>query len=251
MREASRVLRDHRWRVVVLSVVLLVPCFWQRRIQAGDLPSHVYNAWLAQLIERGQAPGLYLAHQWNNILVDVALLRLGSAFGFVAAERIVAGISVLIFFWGAFALIASLTGRLPWVLAPALAMIAYAWTFSMGFLNFYLSIGLGFAATAFVLSSRRVDWIAAAAVGVLVLLAHPMGFLCVVGLAAYLRLDRNVHGRLRWLLPVAGLLAVFLARQYALRHDPDFWDTKIFYQMNGADQLVLYGDRYIWLAYAV
>jgi hypothetical protein len=88
-------------------------------------------------------------------------------------------------------------------------------------------------------------------VGVLVLLAHPMGFLCVVGLAAYLRLDKNVHGRLRWLLPIAGLLAVFLARQYALRHDPDFWDTKIFYQMNGADQLVLYGDRYIWLAYAV
>jgi len=251
MREAIWVLRAHRWRVMVLSAVLLVPCFWQRRIQAGDLASHVYNAWLAQLIERGQAPGLYLAHQWNNILVDVGLLRLGSAFGFVAAERIVASACVLMFFWGAFALIASLTGRLPWVLAPGLAMIAYGWTFSMGFLNFYLSLGLGLAATALVLSSRRADWVAAAALGALALLAHPMGFLCVVGLAVYLRFAGLLRGWLRWLLPVAGLGAVFLARQYALRHEPDFWGTSFFYRMNGADQLVLYGDRYIWLAYGV
>ena len=51
-----------RWLLfLAVSGFLLVPCFWQRRIQAGDLASHVYNAWLAQLIERGQAPGLWIA----------------------------------------------------------------------------------------------------------------------------------------------------------------------------------------------
>jgi hypothetical protein len=55
------------------SLLLLVPCFWQPRIQAGDLSSHLYNAWLAQLIERGQAPGLTLARQSNNVLFDLML----------------------------------------------------------------------------------------------------------------------------------------------------------------------------------
>src|SRR5262249_52154204 len=44
--------------ILAVSVLLLIPCFWHRRIEAGDLPSHVYNAWLAQLIGQGQAPGL-------------------------------------------------------------------------------------------------------------------------------------------------------------------------------------------------
>jgi len=49
-----------------------------------------------------------LACTWNlvgNVLVDVSLQKLGEITGFVAAERIVIVISVLIFFWGAFALI--------------------------------------------------------------------------------------------------------------------------------------------------
>ena len=35
-----------------ISALLVVPCWWHRRIEAGDLASHVYNAWLAQLIEK-------------------------------------------------------------------------------------------------------------------------------------------------------------------------------------------------------
>src|SRR4051812_36876130 len=31
---------------VVLSLCVLIPCFWQPHIQATDLPSHLYNAWL-------------------------------------------------------------------------------------------------------------------------------------------------------------------------------------------------------------
>jgi len=28
--------------ILLLSTILLIPCFWQRRIQAGDLASHIF-----------------------------------------------------------------------------------------------------------------------------------------------------------------------------------------------------------------
>ena len=84
-------------RVIVFSSLLLTPCFWQPRIQAGDLSSHVYNAWLAQLIERGQAPGLTLARQSNNVLFDLMLSGLMRAFGAAAAQRVAVSVAVLVF----------------------------------------------------------------------------------------------------------------------------------------------------------
>ena len=80
---------------MLASALLLVPCFWQARIQAGDLSSHVYNAWLAQLIVRGQAPGLTLAKQSNNVLFDLMLSGLLRAFGAAAAQRIAVSAAVL------------------------------------------------------------------------------------------------------------------------------------------------------------
>ena len=81
-----------------MSALVMVPCVWHRHIEAGDLGSHVYNAWLAQLIGKGQAPGLYLARQSHNIFFDVALLQVGNWVGFAAAEKIVVSAGVLVFF---------------------------------------------------------------------------------------------------------------------------------------------------------
>src|SRR5258707_2736966 len=67
---------------LLVSVVILIPCFWQRHIQAGDLASHVYNAWLAQLVETGKAPGVYTVWQGKNVLFGLMLLKLGQTFGF-------------------------------------------------------------------------------------------------------------------------------------------------------------------------
>src|SRR2546423_14636957 len=78
---SSNFLRRFWIQIVLISLALLIPCFWHKRIEAGDLASHVYNVWLAQLIQRGQAPGLYLANQWNNVLFDFLLLKLGNIFG--------------------------------------------------------------------------------------------------------------------------------------------------------------------------
>jgi hypothetical protein len=118
-------------RVSFLSAVVLIPCFWHRRIEACDLASHTYNAWLSQLIERGQAPGLWLARQGNNILFDMLLVRLGNLVGLAIGEKIAVSLAVLIFFWGAFALIAAMTRRIPWFLVPCLMIFAYGWTFEM------------------------------------------------------------------------------------------------------------------------
>jgi MFS family permease len=242
-----------RWvPIVAISVMLLVPCFWHRHIEAGDLASHTYNAWLAQLIAHGDAPGLYLVRQWNNVLVDVALAKLGAALGFAVAEKIVVSACVLIFFWGAFAFIAAATRRPPWVLVPAIAMIAYGWTFEMGFMNYYLSLGFSFFAAALFWRGQAVDWIAAFFLSGLTLMAHPMGFVSLVGMVVYIRIAENNSGWYRWVVFASAFLAVLALHWYIVRHfRVAYWDTPFFYLLNGADQLVLYGSRYLipaWIA---
>src|SRR5512142_1088674 len=101
--------------VVAISVALLIPCVWQKRIQAGDLSSHLYNAWLAGQIQRGAVKGLTVIPLWTNVLSDWVLERLVYSAGPVAAERIVAGSAVLIFFWGAFLAVGAAAGRKPWL----------------------------------------------------------------------------------------------------------------------------------------
>jgi hypothetical protein len=42
VRDTSKFLRLHAVRVTVTSLLLLAPCFWHRRIERGDMPSHTY-----------------------------------------------------------------------------------------------------------------------------------------------------------------------------------------------------------------
>jgi hypothetical protein len=46
LRQGLQFLRAYVWRVLLISVFVLLPCFWHKSIEAGDLPSHTYNAWL-------------------------------------------------------------------------------------------------------------------------------------------------------------------------------------------------------------
>ena len=250
LKAATDFLRRFWLRALAISTSLLIPCFWHRRIEAGDLASHVYNAWLAQLIERGQAPGLYLARQWNNVLVDLLLLKFGNLFGLSVAQKIVVPLCVLIFFWGAFAVLAAVSRRPPWFLLPCLMMLAYGWTFNVGFFNYYLSLGLGFFATALVWSGRGRELILAVVLAGLVLIAHPQGFAWLVGCAGYVVLWRSLPGRWKPAVSGAALLAVGVVRLYLMRHYESFgvWDTFGPGIYNGSDQLALYGMRYYILS---
>jgi len=246
-------LRQSKLRVLFLSAVIVIPCIWHRRIEAGDLASHVYNAWLAQLIEKGQAPGLYLATRWNNILFDVLLLRTANLFGLAVAQKVVVSICVVVFFWGVFAFIRALTNQLPWLLLPCIAMLAYGYSFSMGFMNYYLSLGLACFGLAIGLRARRFEWAAVAAVALIALLAHPIGFLWLVGTLAYIKLKERLPAWWKLVLPLAAVSALSAVCWYAAHRPLLFadWDRGPFYLYNGADQLALYGKRYFVLAGAV
>src|SRR5215470_15091005 len=158
-KSAFHFLRNNAPAVLLLSLLLLIPCSWHTEIQAGDLGSHVYNAWLAQQAERHEISGVIVVRQWNNVLFDLILLHAANLFGFLAAERLAVSLAVLVFFWGAFAFLASVSGRAPWLLTPLLITLAYGYTFHMGFMNYYLSIGLAFFGLAAIWKRGIENWV--------------------------------------------------------------------------------------------
>src|ERR1700730_8954727 len=87
----SRGLSFVRTNILVMAAVsaaVITPCFCPPLIEADDLPSHTFNAWLATLIQQGRAPGLYLAPRWHNILFDLLLLYSAKLLGFAAGPKI-------------------------------------------------------------------------------------------------------------------------------------------------------------------
>ena len=244
--------REKKWAIVAVSMLEIVPCFWHRHIEAGDLASHVYNAWLAQLIEKGQAPGLYFVRQWDNVLVDWLLLHAANLLGFVAAERLVVSLCVLIFFWGVFALIAAASGQAPWFFAPCIGMLAYGYSFSMGFLNFYLSLGLAAFSLALLWRGRGWERLLGLLLVPFILLAHPLGLIWIAGTGLYLILWAGLPSWWKLTVTAAAVGAVYGMHLY-LAHQTKFpvdWGHDPFYIMNGTDQLTLYGRRYSELGWA-
>lgn len=245
-----RFLRENLSRVLTISALLLAPCFWHARIQAGDLGSHVYNAWLAQLIARGQAPGLVLVRQWNNVLFDVLLLRAANLVGFAAAEKIVVSLAVLCFFWSCFGFLAEISSRLPWRLTPFLALLSYGYVFHMGFMNYYLSCGLALFAVTLVWRGGLGNLLLAALTAALSLLAHPIGFVLCAGLSVYLLTQRSTKWWLRPALPAALMVSAAVLKHYFLTHDrlQADWRDGSFMRVLGHDQLNLFGDSYAVIA---
>ncbi len=207
--------------------------------------SHLYNVWLAQLIRAGQAPGLWLAtRRWNNVLFDYLLLFFGRFVSLASAEKIVVSISVLVFFWGAFALVAAAAKRAPWFLVPGLAMISYGFTFHMGFSNYYLSLGLSFWGLA--IFWRGVGWerFAPILLAPLIVLANPLGLAWMAGAAAYIFVAEKIPQRFQILLVGLAIGALGAAHWF-------FWHSYVIetqkrpgYFFNGTDQLWLFGPRY-------
>jgi hypothetical protein len=229
----------------LMSVALLIPCFWQRRIQAVDLCSHIYNSWLAQQIESGKAPGLTIVPISTNVLFDILLTSLFKMFGAEPAQRIAVAISVLIFFWGAFVLVSRINGGHRWYLAPCLMMLTYGWVFHMGFSNFYLASGLSLWALVF---AMRPGIVSRAIAGVLLLVAYtayaipPVWAICIL---IYSRVADRLSWRARqalFLISAAGILALkwWITSRYQT--------TSTFHQVLESvaiDQVWVFGYKYI------
>jgi hypothetical protein len=234
-------------RYVLASAALLIPCFWQARLQAGDLGSHIYNAWLAELIRQGRAPGLSIVPQTTNVLFDLLLSGLFRTVGSAAAQRIAVSLAVMVFVWGAFAFVAA-TARREWALLPAIAMLAYGWVFHMGFFNFYLSLGLCFwaLAVAWNFAARRV--LAAAVIFLLAYVAHglPVAWACAV--LGFLWLVRRLPAKRGQLIVTAvlAICALHVAMSATMMTRWTYWQIK---RVTGVDQAWIYDDKY-WVTAA-
>ena len=245
LSDCRRFLRAQWLKVLSISAAVLIPCFWHREITSADLGSHLYNAWLAQLVRHGQAPGLWIAPQKTNVLFDLLLSGFGSLFGLRAAERIAVSLAVLIFFWGVVALVSAATRRAPWFLLPGIAAITYGWTFHMGFFNFYLSLGLAFFSLAIFWRGQGWQRLAAGAPALLAVVAHPLGFIWLVGAVAYVGIaELAPRRRYQWLLFAAAAASIFAVHSYLWRHYNVYAGTKPAALYDGADQLDLFGPRY-------
>jgi hypothetical protein len=233
--------------IPLFSIALLIPCFWQSRIQAADLSSHIYNAWLASQIRQGAAPGLWISSQSNNILFDLILEWLLVRVGPDLAQRLAVSVSVLVFGWGAIRFIFRIARRNWWFAAPCVAMLSYGFIFHIGFFNFYLSMGVCFWYLAIVWGPSKTWRIHALATPLLILawLAHPFPVLWAVGTAAYNTLANSVQSRRRPLLLLLGLAALVTVR-FILTHRYVYsWSFDQVTFTTGANQIALFGLKYM------
>ena len=233
-----------RWWYVALSILLLAPVFWQPRVQAGDLSSHFYNAWMSQSIETGRIQGLVIVSQTTDILFDLILGGLLRLFGAEPAQRIAVSLAVLVFVWGAFRFASVVGGRPAWHLLPCIAMLAYGWVFHMGFFNFYLSMGLCCWALA-----AAWEWhprSAAIAVPLLVLayLAHALPTVWTLGLLVYQWQVRRISPRSRVFVTAGCLLAMVLVQSVVGRLTFSRWSLQQIKMATGADQVWVFDGKY-------
>jgi hypothetical protein len=233
-----------RLKFAFISVLLLAPCYWQPRLQAGDLSSHIYNAWLAQLIESGRADGLTIVRQTTNVLFDLILSLLFRCFGAEWAQRIAVSIAVLTFVWGAFGFVSAVARGRAWHLLPCIAMLAYGWVFHMGFFNFYLSMGLCFWAMrlAWDLSPRRVSM--AVLLLALAYVAHALPVVWSVALLAYAPLARRLSRMGRASLTAVFVLAIGGLHAAMSRLLLTRWSASQLALSTGVDQMWVFDGKY-------
>ncbi len=236
--------------ILLFSVVLLIPCLWQSRIQSADLSSHVYNAWLASLIQRGAAPGLWISAQSNNVLFDLMLDWLFVHVGPDLAQRLAVSLSVLVFGWGAILFIFRLADQRPpsrnwWFAAPCVAMLAYGFIFYLGLFDFYLSMGLCLWYLAiFCGGSWRVRAMAAPIL-IAAWIAHPMPVVWALGTAVYVAAANSILPGRRSTLVIIGLAVLVVTRQVLIRRYAYSWSFDQFNFITGANQIALFGLKYV------
>jgi len=243
--------------ILASSAGVLIPCVWQEHIQAGDLSSHLYNAWLAGQIHSGAVKGLSLVPLSTNVLTDWAFERLIYSVGVSAAERSVSAAAALIFFWGAFYVVEVTTGRRPWLFSPLLAMLTYGLVFHFGFLNFYLSVGLclWILGLCWNLSSKKA--LAAVPLTILAWMAHALPVVWVGSVLAYVYAVRRVSTPWRIAAPLGGVAVLVAVQGFIMSRYPYRWSIEQTLSLSGiggitgADQFWLYDPKYLILSGAV
>ena len=263
----SEIISEAKWSrvlaAVLASAAMLAPCWWHAHVEAGDVASHTYNAWLANNIDK--LHGVSLVWQWTNVVYDVVLAHLCRWFGYSAGEKVAVSAVVLALFWGMWALVAACrdTGQRPgphnpgphnlrgWSVVPVVAMLTYSWTFHMGLMNFCLSAGLSCLALA--LWIRRKVRATAGALPLLLLawLAHALPVLVALACGAYAIVSTRLRAKQQFLLLLGAIGGILLASEIVLRwfsagRAPLSLSTAL-----GVNQFLVYTvSPYRWIGYA-
>jgi hypothetical protein len=225
---------------LIASLICLLPCFWQERIQASDLSSHLYNAWLANLIAQHHLTGLHLVRLSNNVEFDWVLSTLLPLFGLNWTTRLAVGAAVLLFFWSAFAFVRALSRRDPWPITPWLFAITYGIAFQAGLFNFYISTAWSLLALAFVWNRTTRASALAVPLFVLAWLAHPLPVAVAASLLICERIARVASLRVRYVL--LGLAAVVLVAILVATHQHFPARAPLF--ATGATEMVFFSRSY-------
>lgn len=245
------------WLMATVAAALLIPCVWQKHIEAGDLASHLYNAWLAGQIQHGTISGLTVAHPLTNVLADWIFSILLGPLGPVWTARVVCGLAVEVFFWGAFRFIAVVNRTNPLMMAPCLGMLSYGMIFHFGFLNFYISTGLSLWIMALLWEIDRGSLLKALPLAVLALLAHALPLAWAVAAVVYLHLARKMLPPQRILLLAVGVVFLVAIQTQIMRHFASHWslqelmNTESLLGLTGAGQVLLHGRKYLIIAAGV
>jgi hypothetical protein len=224
---------------LLLSVVLILPCFWQSRIQSIDLSSHIYNAWLATLINRNEAPGLWISHQSNNVLFDYMLTWLLSRVGAAAAQKTAVSFCVLVFAWGAMIFISRGWPRNRWFVFPSVMTLSFGLIFSIGFFNFYLSLGFSLLSLAAFLSKQRRFLPFAFILLIPAWLAHPLPVVWAVALGFYSMIAARIGTPRRGYLLAFGICTIVVGSIFLNLRYPCRWLPWQSLYITGANQLLI------------
>jgi hypothetical protein len=240
------------------SIAAIVPCVWHKNVINGDLGSHLYNAWLAIGVERGEYPGLYFERVHTNILFDFLLTRLISSFPPATAERLALSTTVLIFFWGTFAAVRALSGERAWAVTPLILILTHGWALQIGFMNFHLATGLALFALALLWnpSTTRVVWnpsttrvVLSCLLLALAAMAQPLPAvwvaLAILYKTLYMRCERYRTSLLLAAIGMSALCAVaFRGGWFSIILRTTGWDIGQLRHATGADQALAYGPEY-------
>jgi hypothetical protein len=123
-------------------------------------------------------------------------------------------------------------------------MFAYGWTFEMGFLNYYIALGLAFWGLALIWRGGRREQTLLLAIVPLTWMAHPLGTVLLLAVGGYLAIARLAPKRFQWFAIGGAILLLLVVRLYITGHYPVRWSLAPTISFNGADQLLLYGSRY-------
>lgn len=220
---------------------------------AGDLHTHLYNAWLGNLVADGHVNGLWLAPAWTNSLISRGLAALLESLSPGAAEKVIHLALAEGFLWASFAYCRAVTRNGCWEWLPAIAMLAIGWTFQAGLVNWFASAALSLAAAALLLHPGKAG-LRLPLAGVTLLVAAtgnpfpPLWAGSSVALAMVHRRSPALGRRSLIVLSsgifVAGGVTVLLGRGAYARH-------QLYALLGGADQLWVYDSWYAVLSGAL